>query len=135
MAQAARVLRICSVGELAVDSLRALERTGAAPFVPKLKIASSNDKGTALSPTLVKDLNGDGLPEIILPGANELHWNRGNWKFDLEPLLRFPKDRPQRALSPISTATSLMDLLAFSQTLGNPCCTCHRAGQFTNPAP
>jgi hypothetical protein len=54
----------------------------------------------------VKDLNGDGLPEIIMPNANELHWNRGNWKFDLEPLLRFPKAPPHRALSPTSMATT-----------------------------
>ena len=107
MAQGRRVLRShCSVGELTIDSLRILERTGAAPFVPKLEIASLNEKGAALAPTLVEDLNGDGLPEIILPGANELHWNRGNWKFDLEPLLRFPKYRPPRASSPISTATA-----------------------------
>ena len=103
------------VGELTIDSLRILERTGAAPFVPKLEIAL-NEKGAALHPVLVKDLNGDGLPEIILPHANELHWNRGNWKFDVEPLLRFPKAPPSSGVIADFNGDDQMDLLAFSQT-------------------
>ena len=107
------------VGELTVDSLRALERTGAAPFVPKLKIALSNERSLGLVPALVEDLNGDGLPEIILPAANELHWNRGNWKFDLEPLLRFPQVPPSTGIIADFNGDSLLDLLAFSK-VGNP---------------
>lgn len=104
------------VGKLAVASLRALERTGPAPFVPKLEIAATNERSNAISPTLVKDLNGDGLPEIILLQANELHWNRGNWKFDLEPLLRFPKAPPSSGVIADFNGDDQMDLLAFSQT-------------------
>jgi len=102
------------VGKLAVASLRALERTGPAPFVPKLEIAATDERSDAISLTLVKDLNGDGLPEIILPNANQLHWNRGNWKFDLEPLLRFPKAPPSSGIIADFNGDDQMDLLAFS---------------------
>ena len=53
------------VGKLSVDSLRVLERTGAAPFVPKLKIEPARARAGYVAPTLVKDLNGDGRPEIV----------------------------------------------------------------------
>jgi hypothetical protein len=104
------------VGKLAVASLRALERTGPAPFVPKLEIASPPG---SFRLALVKDLNGDGLPEIILLQANQLHWNRGNWKFDLEPLLRYPKAPPATGIIADFNGDGQMDLLAFSR-LGSP---------------
>jgi len=107
------------VSTLAVTSIRALERTGAPPFVPQLKIASSNEEGDALTPTLVADLNDDGLPEIILPGANKLHWNRGNWKFDLVPLLRFMQVPPSAGVIADFNGDGRKDLLAFSK-VGSP---------------
>jgi len=70
--------------ELKVLSTRVLERKGAAPFRAhqEIKVDSANSG----LPTIVKDLNGDGLPEMLLPGANKVYWNQGGWKFEHAPL-------------------------------------------------
>ena len=67
---------------LKVKSAHVLEREGTAPFAAQQEILTQADRKGASVPVIVKDLNGDGLPEILLPGANELHWNRGGWKFE-----------------------------------------------------
>ncbi len=43
-----------------------------------------------VSPLMVYDLNKDGLPEIVLAGCNLIYWNRGNGKFEHEPMLEYP---------------------------------------------
>jgi len=68
--------------KLNVKTARILERTGAAPFAARREIIAQVDRKGVSVPVLVKDLNADGLPEILLPGANELYWNRGGWKFE-----------------------------------------------------
>jgi hypothetical protein len=70
--------------ELKVLSARVLERKGAAPFNARQEIKIDNANSGL--PTIVKDLNGDGLPEILLPGANKVYWNQGGWKFEHAPL-------------------------------------------------
>ncbi|MBT5846192.1 MAG: hypothetical protein HOH86_06325, partial [Verrucomicrobiales bacterium] len=74
------------VGVLKVLSARVLEREGAAPFAAHQEILTQSKSVGSCAPTIVKDINGDGLPEILLPGANEVHWNRGGWKFERAPL-------------------------------------------------
>ena len=70
------------VGVLKVLSARVLEREGAVPFAAHQEILTQSESLGSCLPTIVKDINGDGLPEILLPGANEVHWNRGGWKFE-----------------------------------------------------
>ena len=70
------------VGALKVLSARVFEREGAVPFAAHQEILTQTDRLGSCLPTIVKDINGDGLPEILLPGANEVHWNRGGWKFE-----------------------------------------------------
>ena len=78
-----------TLGPMEINSLVAFERTGARPFRFNSLIKSNNEINQTLAPTLVKDFNGDGLPEIVLPGVNELHWNLGGWKFDRQKLFKF----------------------------------------------
>ena len=76
-----------------------MKRTGEVPFVQSSvldvlrddpqkrsrlqQLAKSGSPGNALAaPLLVEDLTGDGLPEIILAGANRLYLNRGSLKFE-----------------------------------------------------
>ena len=73
---------------LRVKSARVLEREGAAPFAAQHEIISATDRKGASVPVLVKDIDLDGLPDVLLPGANELHLNRGDWKFERTALFR-----------------------------------------------
>ena len=77
------------LGPIKIKSMIALERTGSPPFRFNSSIKSNNRINKVLAPALVKDFNGDGLPEIVLPGVNELHWNLGDWKFDRQKLVKF----------------------------------------------
>jgi len=68
-----------------------LQREGAPPFRRSLRIAPKPAKPggpVTLGPVVVHDLNGDGLPEIILGWVNQLLWNRGRLKFQETKLFR-----------------------------------------------
>ena len=67
------------VGTLAVGSIRALERTGAAPFVPKLKIEPSRARAGYVAPSLVKDQTGHGRPQIIFARNKSMLRKRRDW--------------------------------------------------------
>lgn len=43
-----------------------------------------------IRPILIVDLNGDRLPEIVLPAANEVWWNAGKWRFAKRDLVKHP---------------------------------------------
>lgn len=45
-----------------------------------------------IDPLLIHDLNGDGLPEIILAGRNLVYRNRGQLRFEPDALCKFPED-------------------------------------------
>lgn len=55
------------------------------PALPMDQRQNANQYNTAA--VSVYDLNRDGLPEILLAGANDLFWNRGDFKFEHEPLV------------------------------------------------
>ena len=45
---------------------------------------------TTIHPVIVRDLNQDGLPEVVIGGFNQVYWNRGSWKFEKATLCDFP---------------------------------------------
>lgn len=45
---------------------------------------------TTIHPVILQDLNGDHRPEVIMAGVNEIHWNRGDWKFEKADLVSLP---------------------------------------------
>ena len=47
----------------------------------------SGARDVLAAPLLVQDLDGDHLPEVVLAGANLVYRNRGNFKFQPEPLV------------------------------------------------
>ena len=82
-------------GNLSVQDLQIFESKGATPF---RKIAVIDPKvfrkRPACTPLLAQDLNGDGLSEIVLVGANLLFINRGGGRFDQADFLKNSPDAP-----------------------------------------
>ena len=80
---------------LSVQDFQIFESKGATPF---RKIAVIDPKAfgkrPACNPLLAQDLNGDGLSEIVLVGANMLFVNRGGGRFDQADFLKKPPDAP-----------------------------------------
>jgi hypothetical protein len=75
---------------IAVTDLSVAQRTGDAAFTP-VALPGGTERGLKLPPVaefvLAYDLDGDGLSEIIVPGANLLLRNQGNWQFAQEQIL------------------------------------------------
>ncbi len=75
--------------------LQLMERAGAVPFRevalldPEVDRIDGPKKSTAM-PLLVHDLDGNGLADILLPGANLIYWNRGDWKLEHDRLCDYP---------------------------------------------
>ena len=80
---------------LSVQDFQIFESKGATPF---RKIAVIDPKAfgkrPACNPLLAQDLNGDGLSEIVLVGANMLFVNRGGGRFDQADFLKKSPDAP-----------------------------------------
>jgi len=111
-------------GRLEVESLKGLQREGTIPFksVGELKARRDNSQFTRErvtgsvdpSPLLVRDLNGDWLPEIIPTGSNLIYWNQGEMRFKPEPMLNGGRGQfPDAAIIADFTQDGLPDLLTF----------------------
>lgn len=71
-----------------VDATRlmAYEREGEVAFREVLTVDHAQaDARSGVQPVHVEDLDGDGLPEILAVGSNEIFWNRGQMRFEKEP--------------------------------------------------
>ena len=92
------------VSRMRVSDLVILRRSGSVPFAqakildvlendPKKLMrlqqrAKAGSPGNVLAaPLLVEDLNGDGLPEIVLAGANRIYMNRGGMNFESRKMI------------------------------------------------
>ncbi len=45
---------------------------------------------TTIHPIMVRDLNKDGKPEMIVGGFNRVYWNQGDFKFETRPFCEHP---------------------------------------------
>ena len=90
------------VARLALRTLEVARRAGPRAFELKFtaegQTSPSRNRGETGALAVV-DLDGDGLPEILLGEANMLYRNRGDWNFVSEPLL--PQLAPGRSLDQI----------------------------------
>ena len=79
------------VKRLDTSHLRLLTRTGE-PFFRKIlqETFKIPERSSYIDPLIVYDLDGDGLPEILLPGKNLLYRHSGEDVYNVEPLFRHP---------------------------------------------
>ena len=110
--------------KLVVEKLSEWRRAGVLPFETAglLKVRRDNPQftraripgGVDPAPLLVRDLNGDHLPEIIPTGSNLIYWNRGAFRFEPEPLLSGGRGQfPDAAAVVDFTGDGRPDLLTF----------------------
>jgi len=79
--------------EIATGDVQLIARKGSPMFVERLlidpkELAPRNYPRT--SPVIVRDLDGDGLAEIITAGCNIVHLNRGGFEFEPRRFLDHP---------------------------------------------
>jgi hypothetical protein len=86
------------VARLDASRLRLLTRTGQ-PFFRKIFEETFNvpERVASIDPLIVYDLDGDGLPEIVLAGKNLVFRRNGENTYKAEPLCQYP-------INPIATA-------------------------------
>lgn len=110
--------------KLVVESLKEWRRQGVMPFETAglLRVRRDNPQftraripgGVDPAPLLIRDLNGDHLPEIIPTGVNLIYWNRGGFRFEPEPLLSGGRGQfPDAAAIVDFTGDGRPDLLTF----------------------
>ena len=86
--------------EIATSAVQIIARKGKPMFAERLLIDPKQDapgRFPRTSPIIVRDLDGDGLAEIITAGCNLLHHNRGSFQFEARPFLDHPIIRPAEA--------------------------------------
>lgn len=86
--------------EITTSGVQLIARKGKPMFGPRLLVdpkESARGSFPRTSPILVRDLDGDGLAEIITAGCNLIHLNRGGFQFEPRPFLDHPITRPAEA--------------------------------------
>ena len=82
------------------------------PFPQVFEAALPSDAAHPIvDPLMVQDLDGDGVVEILLPGANQLHRLGAGGKWSSQPLLPTPPQQPLGALLLDLDHDGLADLL------------------------
>lgn len=83
-----------SVKRIDASHLNVQTRTGEPPFqlILRQEIAPP-ERSSYIDPLIVYDLDGDGLPEIILAGKNLVYRRRAEDRYEAEPLCRYQPER------------------------------------------
>ena len=101
-----------------VDASRLVLKTraGPSPFQPTMsaELRTNNKSGTVV-PLIVYDLDRDGIPEILLVGANVLFHRNTNGSYDAEPLCHFPISELGAAVVADFDGDGLPDLLGATR--------------------
>lgn len=119
-------------GTVSVRNLRCLVRSGR-PVFEEIFQAELNPltRSGFVDPMLLHDLNGDGLSEIILVGANRVFWNDAG-TFRSEPLTTLPEGRAFAALVADFNGDGHADLL-LAAGKGLWLCVNDGRGHFPGP--
>ena len=101
-----------------VVKLQLMERAGTVPFREVALLDPETDridgpkKPTAM-PLLLHDLDGNGLADLLLPGANLVYWNRGDWSLEHGRLCDYPVPLVNGVSLADFTGDGRVDLLVF----------------------
>lgn len=88
-----------SVKRIDASHLNVKTRLGEPPFQLILRQdIPPPERSTYIDPLIVYDLDGDGLPEIILAGKNLVYRRRGEARYEAEALCRYPPESLTSAL-------------------------------------
>ncbi len=104
-----------SVKRIDVSHLNVKTRLGEPPFQLILRQdITPPERSTYIDPLIVYDLDGDGLPEIILAAKNLVYRRRGTDRYEPEPLCRYPPDSITSALIADFDGDGFADFLCAS---------------------
>lgn len=128
------LLRIATVD---ASGLRMLIRDGDPGFeverVISFDVNPQRSQSVSIHPVLIHDLNNDGLPEIVISGFNEVYWNKGDWKFDKQPLCKYPLRHIRAATFADFTGDGIDDYLCFAVNRPPVLYRGSGDGQFSSP--
>ena len=106
----------------------------AAPVFEEILAAESSPAQPRLLPLIVRDLDGDGLPEIVAGGSNKRWRNLGGGKFEEEPLVPGGLDIFDSGIIADFTGDGRGDLVAVSRDHRPRIWPADASGQFTLPS-
>ena len=118
-----------------VAKLKLMERAGSPPFReaalldPQADRIDGPPKASAI-PLLLHDLDGNGLADIILPGANLVYWNRGSLNLEIGRLCTFPIARVNGVALSDFTGDGRPDLMVMVPGLPPAFYEGSRSGRF-----
>ncbi len=97
-----------------VTQLRMLTRAGPAPFEQVIRFELPTQQGalSPIHPVLLYDLDGDGLVEVIMLGANRVLRNHGEGRFQKATLVEHPYKFTETGVIADLNGDSYPDLLA-----------------------
>ncbi|MDP7012218.1 MAG: FG-GAP-like repeat-containing protein [Verrucomicrobiota bacterium] len=101
-------------GRIEARDVRVLRRQDKPAFELLATMDPRSDKAQVplAEPLIAADIDQDGLPEILLAGANLMYWNKGGGEFRRDLLCRQPGERPTCAVVADFTGDGRPDLLA-----------------------
>ncbi len=109
---------IGKIQSIAVEDLEWRRATGTPGFVQKRRYAVGDPEqrqAVRIAPIIVKDLNGDTLPEIILGGVNLILRNQGSFEFEDHPMLSQERSLHRVMAVADLTGDGHADLLGYLQ--------------------
>lgn len=126
------------IANVDASKIHMLVREGEPAFevsaIKTFDVTTTGRQPASIHPVLVHDLNSDGLPEVVIGGFNRVYWNRGDWKFDVGQLCKFPSPHVRAAALADFDGDGVDDYLCFPLGASPRLYRGASNGQFAGPA-
>jgi hypothetical protein len=108
-------------GTIDATDLQVLSRQGQPAFEEQRarrfeRDATGRRFPSTIHPIVLHDLDGDGLPEVVVGGYNMVYWNQGDWQFRAEPLCLQPARNPNAGLFADFTGDGVTDYFCATKS-------------------